>query len=116
MTAYCDDPDWLRDGEASGHLLADSLDELHAVAEKIQLTRHYFMGGCLTPHYQLPARMYALAAEAGVERLSRKDFLRKVTQVGDRLARDQAGSGVRAADRPVRRKRPKIGETRQLFG
>lgn len=116
MTAYCDDPDWERDGEASGHLLADTLEELHAFAERIQLARCYFMGGCLTPHYQLPARMYALATEAGVERLSRKDFMRKVAQVGERLARSQTECRERAADRPVRRKRPKIGQTGQLFG
>lgn len=93
MTAYRDSADWLRNGVQSGHLISDDLEELHALAEKLGLAERYWMGDCLTPHYQLPERLQSEADALGVIYLERAAFTARVRQVNARLEARTRGEG-----------------------
>ena len=47
--------------EGSAHLTADTLDELHAFAERIGLRRAWFQPHALAPHYDLTPKRLAAA-------------------------------------------------------
>lgn len=57
----------------SCHLLADTLDELHAFAKKIGLKRSWFQNGS-APHYDLTASRRSEAVRAGAIELTRATF------------------------------------------
>lgn len=114
MASYRDRADWGTPEEPRGHLIADSLEELHAAAAQIGLTKKHFMGFCLTPHYRLPSALHAEADKIGVRFLTRQEFIRKVTQVQHVLC----GSNAKAPtqERKCNPKRPvKKGVTGSLF-
>lgn len=113
MAAYRDSAAWGTPEEPRGHLIADSLDELHAVAAQLGLTNKHFMAGCLTPHYQLPERLQADANVIGVIFLNQPAFMRKVGQVSDALSAADRRSP--RSDRHFVRRKPKPGETASLF-
>jgi hypothetical protein len=48
-----------------GHMLANDLDALHAMAAKIGLKREWFQGGKTFAHYDVQRRKRALAVAAG---------------------------------------------------
>ena len=52
------------------HMLADSLDELHAMAEKIGMRRSWFQP-LSTPHYDLDQSARALAIKHGAIEIGR---------------------------------------------
>lgn len=70
--AYHDHDDWLSDGVQTGHVLADSLDELEAVATKLSLLAERFRGDALTPRYQLSESLYDAVVAFGVKFLNRE--------------------------------------------
>jgi hypothetical protein len=57
----------------SCHLLADTLDDLHAFAEKIGLRRAWFQNGS-APHYDLVSSRREAAVKAGAVELTRATF------------------------------------------
>lgn len=70
MTVYVDEirkhptgPLCFRDGAC--HMLADSLDELHAMASTIGLKRAWFQDHPRHPHYDLTAAKRSAALKAG---------------------------------------------------
>lgn len=74
----------------SSHLIADTLDELHAFAAKVGLRRAWFQPGKTiadTPHYDLNEKRHAAALELGAELLERKAFVAVIRRLrGERLA------------------------------
>lgn len=58
----------------SCHLMADTLDELHAFAARIGMKREWFQGNASAPHYDLTADRRAAAVEAGAIELTRATF------------------------------------------
>lgn len=58
----------------SCHMLADTLDELHAFAAAIGMKREWFQPGS-TPHYDLTATRQKLALAKGAVRLRTKHEL-----------------------------------------
>ncbi len=54
----------------SAHMLADTLDELHAFAARLGMKREWFQSGS-TAHYDLTASRHKLALELGAIRLDR---------------------------------------------
>jgi hypothetical protein len=65
----------------SSHLTADTLDELHALAQRIGLRREWFQDHRLHPHYDLTKARRAAALLAGAVFVSAKE------QAEKRLAR-----------------------------
>lgn len=70
MTVYVDElvrrPTKIRCFQTgSCHMLADTLDELHAMAARIGLKRSWFQAHPHHPHYDLTASRRAAALEAG---------------------------------------------------
>ncbi len=47
------------------HMVADSIDELHAMADRIGVARHHFQGDASTPHYDICKSKRALAVKHG---------------------------------------------------
>lgn len=60
----------------SCHLIADTEDELHALAQKIGMKRAWFQSGedHAMPHYDLTAGRRAAAVRAGAIEVDRKQF------------------------------------------
>ncbi len=56
------------------HMLADTVDELHAMADRIGLARKWFQAKS-TPHYDLSQSKRKLAVEAGAKELDRKELV-----------------------------------------
>ena len=73
---YPPSPRW-RYGEAC-HLTADTLEELHAFAGKLQLRRSWFQPHRHIPHYDLTARRRAAAIRAGAIEVKARDYVRRI--------------------------------------
>ena len=81
MACYVDDPIWERWHGLSGHLIADSIEELKEMANTLSLSKKFFMDGALTPHYQLPAGRRDVAIAAGAIPLERPAFMAAVARI-----------------------------------
>lgn len=57
------------------HLVADSLDELHAFAQKIGLKREWFQDHPKHPHYDIFGIMYNKARKAGAKFVMDRAFI-----------------------------------------
>lgn len=67
------------------HMLADTIGELHAMADRIGLQRHWYQKGS-TPHYDLSVSRRAMAVRAGAIEIDR----REVTAIIRRIRADPA--------------------------
>ena len=59
----------------SCHLYADTLDELHTMAERIGLKRKWFQEHPFLPHYDLTAVRRLAALRAGAKEASRHEMV-----------------------------------------
>lgn len=72
---------WLRRGNGSArrsescHLIADTLEELHAMATRIGLRRAWFQDAKSVPHYDLTPSRRAKAVELGAVEVDRRGFV-----------------------------------------
>ncbi|MDQ3494319.1 MAG: DUF4031 domain-containing protein [Pseudomonadota bacterium] len=71
MTVYVDDAVVLWRGRRWAHLMADSLDELHAFASGLGLPRSAFQNRASGAHYDVPSELRAEAVSRGAVALSR---------------------------------------------
>jgi hypothetical protein len=55
------------------HLLADTPDELHAMADRIGMPRRFFQDHPSRWHYDLPAHLRLLAVEYGAREMSTRE-------------------------------------------
>lgn len=53
------------------HMLADELEELHAMATKLGLKRSWFQNSASAPHYDLAPSKRALAIQLGAQEIDR---------------------------------------------
>ena len=97
MGAWVDDPRWARGKIASGHLIADSLDTLHAVAAAAGIDRKWFQALAPVPHYTLLVTHRDAAIDAGAIPLDRAAFTRKLQPVHDALEAER-----RRSEKPAR--------------
>lgn len=110
MPCYIDQPQWTRWHGLSGHLVSDSLTELHAIAKALNLDQNCFNGDAVVPHYQLPAAARDEAIAAGAIALGSHEFRSRLEKIGRVHAptspghRDTASTGRRK-----RRGRKKTG-------
>lgn len=58
----------------SAHLVADTLDELHAFASRLGLRRAWFQPKS-SPHYDLTANKHALALRLGAKPIDRRELV-----------------------------------------
>ena len=56
------------------HMIADTLEELHAMADKIGMKRAWFQGNASWPHYDLSLTKKAAAIANGAIELDRRPF------------------------------------------
>ena len=57
------------------HMIADTEDELHSMAEKIGMRREWYQADASTPHYDVSLSRKALAIQAGAVVLERREFV-----------------------------------------
>ncbi len=71
MTVYVDDAVTLWRGKRWAHLMADTLDELHAFAARLGMPRHAFQDKTSGAHYDVTAELREHAIALGAMPISR---------------------------------------------
>ncbi len=71
MAVYIDDAVTLWRGQRWAHLMADTLDELHAFAEALGIPRRAFQDKASGAHYDVPAPLREEAIAMGAVPISR---------------------------------------------
>ncbi len=89
MTVYVDDAVTVWRGRRWAHLMADSLDELHAMAARLGIPRHAFQDKASGAHYDVTVELRAQALRLGAVAISRHADKEKVREV-IRVAKAQA--------------------------
>ncbi|MEI2453617.1 DUF4031 domain-containing protein [Lysobacter firmicutimachus] len=89
MAVYVDDAVWPWRGERWAHLMADTLDELHAFAQRLGKPRVSFQNKASGCHYDVNAQMRERALALGAVAISRHRDRAQVRAIIQR-ARDQA--------------------------
>lgn len=72
---YIDNANVERFGRQWSHLVADSLDELHAFAEFLAVPRRWFHANAKYPHYDVTAPYRHKALSMGAQPASRRQLL-----------------------------------------
>lgn len=88
MSVYVDDAVTLWRGRRWAHLMADTLDELHAMAERLDMPRRAFQDKRSGAHYDLTEELRGQALQLGAIAISRhrdRDQVRAII----RIARSQ---------------------------
>lgn len=80
---YVDEAKWKKpNGKVSYcHLVADSLDELHDFAKKINVGSHFFHSSSTLKHYDLSEKNRSIAIQNGAQEISSKDLVRKAKKL-----------------------------------
>lgn len=73
MTVYVDDAVHAWRGERWAHLMADTLDELHAFAARLGIPRRAFQDRASGAHYDVTAALRERAIALGAQAISRHD-------------------------------------------
>lgn len=89
MAVYVDQGKIPYRGMLMSHMLSDSLDELHAMANRICLRREWFQADG-TPHYDLCQAKRRLAIQLGAIEITRRQTVSLIRQL--RAARLGAGA------------------------
>jgi len=77
MAVYVDSRSWLWQGQNWGHLIGDSLEELHEFAARLGLQSEWFQNSTKFPHYDITLKMKSSALAAGAIQLKGRDFIEK---------------------------------------
>ncbi len=74
MAVYVDKPAYPYGRMLMCHMLADTLEELHAMADKIGVARRWYQGPpkTTTPHYDICKSKRALAVQYGAVEVDRR--------------------------------------------
>ena len=96
MSVYVDDAVTLWRGKRWAHLMADTLDELHAMAARLGMPRRAFQDKSSGAHYDLTEELREQALQFGAVAISRHRDREQVRAI-IRVARSQ-WSGLRTDD------------------
>lgn len=96
MAVYVDAPHWRRWGLRWCHLVADSLDELHAFAARLGLPRLAFQQPPQTrfPHYDLAPWRRRRALSLGAVPVDRRAVVQHARRLLDEFERRRDGLGL----------------------
>jgi hypothetical protein len=75
MTVYVDRPIHRFRHMLMCHMLADSPQELHAMADRIGIARKWYQHDASTPHYDVPEEKRAAAIAAGAVEVDRRGLV-----------------------------------------
>lgn len=81
MAVYVDDAVHVWRGQRWAHLLADELEELHAMAARLGIPRRAFQNLSSGAHYDVPATLRATAIACGsipISRHTHRELLRQL--------------------------------------
>ena len=73
---YIDDAGIPKHGRLWFHMVADSIDELHAFAAKLDLPDRAFHRGARHPHYDIPEDVCPRALALGARSITSRDAVR----------------------------------------
>lgn len=96
MTVYVDDAVWPWRGRRWAHLMADTLDELHAFAARLDIPRRAFQDRRSGAHYDVPAELRERAIALGARPISRhadRALVKAVIRQAKAQARALRGAG-----------------------
>ena len=102
MAVYVDDMRAAYRGMTMCHMMADTLSELHAMAEQIGVDRRWFQDSMSAPHYDIALEKRAVAVAAGAREVTLRQMaamawnLRRNGSMGDP---ETAIAAMRAAKR-----------------
>lgn len=94
MGIYVDRPRWEREHGLSGHMLGDSIEELHEMAAKLELPSSNFLPFAVVPHYQLPACCHEQAIANGAIHLERTEFVKVAERISRSLQTDRMAQAM----------------------
>lgn len=80
------------------HMIADTPDELHAMADKIGLRRAWFQKWASFPHYDLSKTRRAAALRAGAIELDRRELVNAMRRIRDAKTWEATPDGWAPAD------------------
>lgn len=86
MAVYVDNERIPWRGKIWCHLVADTLDELHAFAASLGLKRSWFQGHASYPHYDVTMSMRERALERGAVRVGKTEMLNSARKLRAELA------------------------------
>lgn len=75
MSVYVDSPTHRLGRMLMCHMVADSSDELHAMADKIGVARRHFQADASTPHYDICKSKRAIAVQHGAVEVDRNGLI-----------------------------------------
>lgn len=89
MSVYIDTARIPYRGMLMSHMLADSLDELHAMARSIGMKPEWFQANASTPHYDVCQAKRAQAIKLGAIVVGRATLVEKMRRLRARLVFDR---------------------------
>jgi|HubBroStandDraft_1064217.scaffolds.fasta_scaffold48116_5 hypothetical protein len=81
MSVYVDQPIHRFRQMLMCHMLADSPEELHEMADRIGMARKWYQYDASTPHYDLPREKRAAAIAAGAVEVARRDLVAVIRRI-----------------------------------
>lgn len=81
MTVYVDNARIAFGRMRMSHMVADTLDELHAMAAAIGMRREWFQGSASTPHYDVSITRRARAIELGAVPVDRRELVEVIRRL-----------------------------------
>lgn len=82
MAVFVDDAAIVYRGKPRYHLMADSLEELHAFAQAAGIHRCWFHNTRNYPHYDITGEQRQVALAVGAQPLSSRDMVRRFRNKG----------------------------------
>ncbi len=80
-TVYVDEPIWPFGRMMMCHMIADNLDSLNAMADRIGVARKWFQDKPGHPHYDICKANRALAIKLGAVEITSQELVKKLDEI-----------------------------------